>query len=89
MPVRKFRSVEEMEGPLWHRPGDPALYRAIRIVWGLAHRTLQPRFPPGVHKYRSIEAMNVAQDAWDEANFRAHQERQRREKARLLDPESS
>lgn len=83
MPVRKFRSVEEMEGPLWHQPGDPALYRAIRHVWGLAHRTLQPRFLPGVHKHRSIEAMNAVQEAWDEANFRAHQERQRREKARL------
>ena len=78
MPVRKFRSVEEMEGPLWHQPGDPALYRAIRNVWGLAHRTLQPRFPPGVHKHRSIEAMNEQQEAWDQANFEAHRERQAR-----------
>jgi hypothetical protein len=79
MPVRKFRSVEEMGGPTWYAPGDPALYRAIRRVWGLAHRILKPRFPPGVHKHRSIESMNALQEAWDDANFAAYHDRRKRE----------
>ena len=81
MPVRKFRSIEEMGGPVWYEPGAPALFRALRHVWGLSHRLLQPRFPPGVHKHRSIEAMNEVQEMWDDANFRAHRERQERELA--------
>jgi hypothetical protein len=72
MPIRKFHSVEEMGGPLWYQPGDPALYRAIRHAWGVGHRTLRARFPPGVHKHRSIDAMNESQQAWDDANFRAY-----------------
>ena len=30
MPIRKFRSVEEMEGNVWYEPGSPELFRAIR-----------------------------------------------------------
>jgi hypothetical protein len=37
MPIRKFRGIEEMGGPIWYEPGDPALYRAIRNVWGPLH----------------------------------------------------
>ncbi len=81
MPVRKFRSVEDMDGPLWYEPGSAALFRAVRRVWELSHRLLQPRFPPGVHKHRSIEAMNEQQEAWDQANFEAHRDRQARELA--------
>ncbi|MFZ2493515.1 MAG: hypothetical protein WA208_18710 [Thermoanaerobaculia bacterium] len=57
MPVRKFRSVEEMNQPVWRTPGDPALYRAIRDVWTLGQRTSSRRFRPGVHRYRSIDEM--------------------------------
>jgi hypothetical protein len=77
MPVFKFRSVEEMGGPRWLDPGDPALYRAIRHAWALGHRTLRASFPPGVHKHRSIEDMDAAQREWDDANFRAYRERLR------------
>jgi hypothetical protein len=58
MPVYKFRSVEEMNQLVWREPGDPTLYRAIAGVWGLARRMNPRRFPPGVHKYRSIEEMD-------------------------------
>jgi hypothetical protein len=75
MPVRKFRSVEEMDGPIWHAPGDAALYRAIRYVWAVAHRTLRPRFPPGVYKHRTIEGLNSQRQVWDDANFRAYRAR--------------
>jgi hypothetical protein len=75
MPIRKFRGIEEMGGPIWYEPGDPALYRAIRNVWGLAHRILQPRFPPGVHKHRSAEGMDECRRQWEDANFEAYHER--------------
>ena len=55
MPVRKFKDVSEMEGNTWRQPGDPELARAIRGTWDFARRTLEPRFPPGVHKHRSAE----------------------------------
>ena len=57
MPVRKFRSVEEMSEPVWRSPGDPRLYRAIREIWTFGQRTSRKRFRPGVHRFRSIEEM--------------------------------
>ena len=30
MPVRKFRSVEEMDGPIWHAPGGA---RDTERIW--------------------------------------------------------
>ena len=64
MPVRKFRSIEEMkrDHPIWRRPGDPLLYRAMALVWEVARRTNPRRFPPGVYKYRSIQEMDRAQE---------------------------
>jgi hypothetical protein len=62
MPVRRFRSIEQMKRPRWYQPGDPALYRAIAMTWELGRRTNSRRFPPGVHKYRSIEEMSATQD---------------------------
>jgi hypothetical protein len=65
MPVRKFRSIEEMNRnqPHWRQHGDPMLYRAIAFVWTMARRTNPRHFPPGVYKFRSIEEMNRAQEA--------------------------
>jgi len=61
MPVRKFRSVEEMNTPLWRRAGDPALFRAIAGLWNMGRRTSTRRFPVGVQKHSSIEALDAAQ----------------------------
>ena len=44
MPVRKFRSVEEMEESMWLEPDDPKLPRAIRLCWEMAARIAPPRF---------------------------------------------
>jgi hypothetical protein len=82
MPVRKFRTVAEMNGDRWYAPGDPELYRAIRRVWTLGHRTLDHRFPPGVHKHRGVEEMNAQQKRWDDANFEAYRRRLQEEKDR-------
>lgn len=64
MPVRRFRTVEEMEQPLWRAPGDPELYRAIRRLWHFGHRASSRRFPPGVHKHHSIEDLNAQTGTW-------------------------
>jgi hypothetical protein len=77
MPVRKFRSIEEM-GDHWYERGDPALVQAIRGVWNFAARTIQPHFPPGVYKHRTIEDANVQNDRWAERNFDAFQARRKR-----------
>ena len=58
MPVKKFRSVEELNQPVWRRPGDPQLFRAIASIWAFARRTNPKKFAPGVRKYRSIAEMN-------------------------------
>ena len=74
MPVRKFRSVEEMPDEPWHERG-PELFAAIRNVWTFAARTVQPRFPRGVYRHRSIEEMNAQDERWAQANFDAFQQR--------------
>jgi len=71
MPIRKFRSLQEMEDSLWREPGDPQLVRAIRSVWAFAARTCPKLFPPGVYRHRSIEDAQRQRDLWEEENFRA------------------
>lgn len=77
MPVRKFRDVSEMPDT-WHEPGSPELARAIRNTWEFAERTIQPRFPRGVHKHRSFEELVKCEEQWERSNFQAYQARQRR-----------
>jgi len=62
MPVRKFRSVEEMNQPVWRDPGDPELYRTIAGLWELGRRVGGRRFEPGVHRFRTIDALEAAAD---------------------------
>ncbi|OFW12120.1 MAG: hypothetical protein A3H96_03765 [Acidobacteria bacterium RIFCSPLOWO2_02_FULL_67_36] len=64
MPVRKFRSVEEMSQPIWRQPGDPALYRTMAALWETGTRTSRRRYPPGVHKHRSVAEMHRVQESW-------------------------
>lgn len=62
MPVRKFRSVEELNQPIWREPGDPVLYRAIAGVWASGQRLRVRAFPPGVTRFRSIDELEAAAD---------------------------
>ena len=62
MPVRKFRSVEELNQPVWRQPGDAALYRAIAAVWETGRRTQTRRFVPGVRRFRDIGELEQAED---------------------------
>jgi len=65
MPIRKFRSVEEMT-PLPNRcPFDPENLR-IAIAWSRATLALHPRKrTSGVRRYRSYEEMKASDDISD------------------------
>jgi len=62
MPVRKFRSVEEMNQPVWREPGDAALYRTMAALWETGRRLQKHRFQPGVTRFRSIDELELAAD---------------------------
>jgi hypothetical protein len=65
MPVRKFRSIEDMPGETWHAPGDPRLYRTLAQLWATSRQLCPRQFPAGVFKHRSIDDMNRQRDEWD------------------------
>ena len=75
MPVRTFRSVEEMERPHWRAPGDPGLYRTIARVWAFGQRTAGYRFPPGVYRHRSVQELNAQTAVWSVARVRTRVEK--------------
>ena len=81
MPIRKFRDVAEMEDTLWYERGNPALFAAIARVWDFAQRTVPLRFPPGVHKHRSITEADAQRERWEAANFEVFQQRRRTPKS--------
>lgn len=60
MPVRKFRSAEEMNRPVWREPGSAQLLQAIRDVWEFGRLTSPRRFRPGVYRHRSLEEAQKA-----------------------------
>lgn len=64
MPVLKFHGIEEMKQHAWCEPGDPSLYCALRFILDVGRRTCLRRFPAGVHKHRSIEALNAQTERW-------------------------
>ena len=74
MPLKKFRDISQMKRTAY-RPGSAELLAVIRQVWGFSERICPLRFPPGVHKHRSIEAAQAVQKTWQRVNARAQQER--------------
>lgn len=65
MPLRKYRSVEEMPSPTWSEPLDPDNLRRAGDVSALAARLHPRRFPAGLHKYHSIEEASEARQGWE------------------------
>jgi hypothetical protein len=63
VPIRKFRSIEEMKQPAWLPSGDPAIADRIRYLWRLASACRWRRQPRGVRKYRSVAAADAARQA--------------------------
>lgn len=66
MPVRKFRSHDEARRALRLDPGDPDLIERIHRHWlRMDQLAGLPPFPPGVHKYRSIEEAQAARRSFE------------------------
>ncbi len=70
MPIRKYRSLEEMNRDhRWLAAGDPSIPRKIRYLWDMSERLVEPVglcIPRGVRKYRSIEEANEERDRWEQ-----------------------
>lgn len=75
MPVRKFRSIEEMKAARGYERTDPRLPRIIEGLWDFGRKTARLRFPPGVYRHRNVEEMNARTAEWAEDNFRAFRAR--------------
>lgn len=70
MALKRYRSLEESGRALWHAPDDPALLREFRSLWRLGDWLAPWTLPPGVHRFRSIEAMNRQREAWEHERVR-------------------
>lgn len=66
MPVRKFRSVEDMTPAREARPYDPQNLRAAIELSRTCMALSRLRPSPGVHKYHSIDARNDARRRFEE-----------------------
>ncbi len=75
MPIRKFRSIEDMPDWTWYPPGDPRLEAALRALESFARATVDPRFPPGVYKHRSVEDAERLVEQWADLNFARYRAR--------------
>ena len=63
MPIRKFRSAADIPPPP-HAPLDPENFGRALALSQVAYRLRPWRFPPGVHKHRSVEEMHRQTEAW-------------------------
>jgi hypothetical protein len=65
MPVRKYRSVEDMPPAAFRPPLDAANLRLACELSATALAFAPRRFPPGVHRYRSITEAANRREAWE------------------------
>lgn len=65
MPVRKFRSVEEMDASrseLWCDEPDAEYFKRLEELWELSSQINPRKLPKGVFKFRSIDEAQAARD---------------------------
>ncbi len=58
MPIKKFRSIEEMDEArreLWCDKPDAAYFERVGKLWEASSRLNPRKFPRGVFKFRTIE----------------------------------
>jgi len=66
MPVRKYRSIEEMnQDRRWLPKGDPSIVPKMKYLWELASAFGPLCIPRGVRKYRSIEDADADRASWE------------------------
>ena len=70
MPVRKFRSIADMPEASWRTPLDPANLKLACDLSRTAAKLAPRRFPPGLHRYRSVEAAAIQREEWERTNRR-------------------
>ena len=75
MPVRKFRSIEEMDLPTPMRPLDPENLRVALALAATAYGLRPWRFKPGVHKFHSVEEASDARQDSDRTAISADRDR--------------
>lgn len=68
MPVRKYRSVEKMPVAAFREPRDPSNLRIACELSTTASRLAPRRFPPGVHRYRSIALASEQRESWEQSS---------------------
>ena len=81
MPVLRFHSIEELDdrrSDLWCEEPDDAWFRRVARLWLRSSRLSPRRFPPGVHRHRSVEEAAAQRDDW----LRDHVRRLRAERER-------
>lgn len=73
MPVKKFRSVEEMDAAqsdLWCDRPDASCFRRIARLWERSAKISPRRFPKGVIKYRTLEEAQADRERWQAEHIR-------------------
>jgi len=70
MPVRKYRSVEEMPDAPVLKPLDPDNLRIACELSELAYALHPWKLEPGVYKFRSIEEMSRAREEQEKLQVR-------------------
>jgi len=68
MPLRKLRAPDDVG--VWLDPDDPRLWPRMCALWRLSRRLFPVRYPPGVHRYRSIEEASRQAEEWQAAGAR-------------------
>jgi hypothetical protein len=70
VPVRRYRSVEEMSAPARLEPGDPNNLRIACELSEMAYGLRPWRFAPGIRKFRSVEAASNHRVEWERLQVR-------------------
>jgi hypothetical protein len=78
MPVRKFRSIQDMPDDDWLLPGSPELFAAIRSVWDFSARTCPYAPPRGVYRHRGVEEARALRASWEREAFERARARRHR-----------
>lgn len=74
MPVRKFRTIEEMnaaDSDLWLPCEHPNLAVRIRRHWSAWNRLVPLGVPRGLRKYRSIEDAEADRETWEDIRIQS------------------
>ncbi|MBA3638436.1 MAG: hypothetical protein M3541_04590 [Acidobacteriota bacterium] len=73
MPIRRYRSVADMPDAAWRRPLDPRNLELACDLSTAAMRLAPRRFPPGVHRYRTIDAARARRADWERSVREPHE----------------